>query len=427
MPGNFPGRWLARPQCGREGRAGRQQRAQHFVHGTQMAHLADRNAHQLRVRDADVLGQRVGQPRGSRNEYAAVRYCCDQRQLHASRVAQEPLQFGGRGKRVVGNRTHDEGPDDLAPADDEIQRLPRGVDLEVLHLDRAGIGRGRRRRRIGADRAILPFPRHGQIPRRRVRRRRRQRRLRDIGMVRGPVVAAAIAEIVGPWAAQRLRQLAGKKNAGERAVVVEIAVAVALKLHRGGAGTAQIEHHGGAFGEHSNCGPRVGRTAPRPRARRIQRRDIERERAEHSERAGQARHAPVASGGDVRRQPPVQRESGARQVSGLRGGARRGQVDADDADPVVVDVHLKKRKEAPLEIAQVAFEAGEAVSHPGLEPGRNRVAGDVRRPAVGAARRSAATLRGISFTFGILLMRAAPRRERGARRNIRDRSSIRSQ
>ena len=173
-----------------------------------------------------------------------------------------------------------------------------------------------------------------------------------------------------------MRQLAGKKYSGKRAVVVEIAVAVALKLHGGTAGSAEIEHHKAALRQHADGGPCIGRATPLPRARRLQRRDIERQLTERPEHAGKLRDAPGATGVDILGQTRVQREIGRRQVSSLRRRARARQIDAGDADPVVVDLHLKKREEAPLEIAQVAFKTGEAIADARLEPRRDRIAGD---------------------------------------------------
>ena len=179
-----------------------------------------------------------------------------------------------------------------------------------------------------------------------------------------------------PRTAQRLRQLAGKKNSRKRAVVIKIAAAVAFKLHGGTAGSAEIEHHKAALPQHANRGPCIGRATSLPRTRRLQGRNIERQLTELPKQAGKLRDAPCAPGPDILGQTRVQREIGRRRVPSLRRRPRARQIDANDADPVVVDIHLKKREEAPLEIAQVAFKTGKAIADAGLEPCRDRIAGD---------------------------------------------------
>ena len=74
------------------------------------------------------------------------------------------------------------------------------------------------------------------------------------------------------------------------------------------------------------------------------------------------------------------------------------RIDADQRDLRIADIHFEEGEEAPLEIAQVAFQPGKAVSDSGLQPRRNRVSGDGRtRLDASAKRRTAATFRAISF------------------------------
>src|SRR5712664_1141871 len=96
----------------------------------------------------------------------------------------------------------------------------------MLQLDR-GIDSCRNRQRT--ERPVSTFPRYRGVDLGTIRSRSWQYGKDDVGMVGCPIEASTVPEVVGPRAAQRLRQFTRQKHLGQGTVVVEITCAVGGK------------------------------------------------------------------------------------------------------------------------------------------------------------------------------------------------------
>ena len=136
------------------------------------------------------------------------------------------------------------------------------------------------------------------------------------------------------------------------------------------------------FGEQPHCGPWIRRLPARPGRGDIEVRNRQRQVAERSECAGHSFNFPLASGSE--RQVGVQRRLG--NFALLSGRDRARNVDSDEADCGVRHVHFEEREKAPLEIAQIAFEARKAIADPRLQSRRHRISRNQMRRRILLAR-----------------------------------------
>ena len=174
----------------------------------------------------------------------------------------------------------------------------------------------------------------------------------------------------------------GQEGGGKRAVVVEIARALGCQPHRSRPAVIdEYERDIGPLGQQPDGGPRVRwspvRTGARLREVGLGAGRVERqvEPTEDAEAARQTRHKDRASGRQLVGEDRIVRGIRLRQAARGRCARHPVGIDVDQRDLGIANVHFEEGEEAPLEIAQVAFQPGKAVSDSGLQPRRYRVSG----------------------------------------------------